>query len=98
MDNPIHVEVHFFASFRTLAGKNKLILEMVSGHTVQVAFFKIVSMLPVLKSHWLDQNNQPQIYVHIYLNQKDVSTLLQGMQSPLKDGDILDFIPPVAGG
>jgi molybdopterin converting factor small subunit len=94
----MQIEVNLFASFKALAGTNKLTLELKQGQTIQDAFFLIISDKPILKTHWLDQNGCTQIYVHIYLNRNDVSLLPSGMQTELQDADILDFIPPVAGG
>ncbi|PKN89594.1 MAG: molybdopterin synthase sulfur carrier subunit [Chloroflexi bacterium HGW-Chloroflexi-7] len=81
-----------------LAGKNILSLEMESGQSVLDAFYRVLEMVPALKPHWLDHEGQPQVFVHVFLNGDDASTLAQGMQTPLHDGDCLDFIPPVAGG
>jgi molybdopterin converting factor small subunit len=81
-----------------LAGKNCLSLEMKNGQSIMDAFFRVLEMAPVLKPHWLDHEGQPQVFVHVFLNGDDASTLTQGMQTTLNDGDCLDFIPPVAGG
>jgi molybdopterin synthase sulfur carrier subunit len=98
MGYEMHIEVNLFATFKALANKDKLILEFKPGQTIQEVFFIVLNTLPALKAHWVDQNGQPQTYVHIYLNNNDITTLSQGIHTPLKDGDVLDFIPPVAGG
>lgn len=81
-----------------LAGKNSLSLEIESGQSVLDAFYHVLEMAPVLKSHWLGLDGQPQVFVHVFLNGNDAATLADGMQTKLCDGDCLDFIPPVAGG
>lgn len=94
----VQVEAHLFATFKAIAGKNKIILEVLPGQTIEDACFALLTSLPMLRSHWLDMNGQLQQYVHIYLNQSDSATLPDGILTELQDGDILDFIPPVAGG
>lgn len=81
-----------------LAGKSSLLLEMQNGQSILDAFSMVLQMVPVLKPHWLDQDGQPHVYVHVFLNGDDASTLPDGMKTVLHDGDSLDFIPPVAGG
>jgi molybdopterin converting factor small subunit len=81
-----------------LAGTSGLLLEMQNGQSIMDAFFMVLQKLPTLKPHWLDKNGQQQVYVHVFLNGNDAATLADGMQTQLKDGDSLDFIPPVAGG
>ncbi|PKN88945.1 MAG: hypothetical protein CVU45_07590, partial [Chloroflexi bacterium HGW-Chloroflexi-7] len=93
-----NITVNLIATFKMLAGKNNLPLEMKSGQSVLDAFYRVLEMAPVLKPHWLGQDGQPQVFVHVFLNGNDAATLADGMQTKLHDGDCLDFIPPVAGG
>jgi molybdopterin synthase sulfur carrier subunit len=86
------------ATFKMLAGKNSLPLEMDNGQSVLDAFFRVLEMVPALKPHWLDQEGQPHVFVHVFLNGDDAATLQDGLNTRLNDGDCLDFIPPVAGG
>jgi len=97
-NNQVQVEAHLFATFKALAGRSKIILELQSGQTIHDAYYSLLQALPMLRSHWLDSTGHPQQYVHVYLNQQDSTTLPDGMLTKIQDGDILDFIPPVAGG
>lgn len=94
----LNIKVNLFATFKVLAGKSSLVLKMEKGQSVLDAFFLVLQATPALNAHWLDQNGQPHIYVHAFLNGDDVSTLMDGMKTKLQEGDCLDFIPPVAGG
>lgn len=94
----LNIKVNLIATFKVLAGKNSLVLKMENGQSVLDAFFLVLQHIPALKPHWLDQNGLPHIYVHVFLNGDDVSTLMDGMRTKLQEGDCLDFIPPVAGG
>ena len=94
----IKIQVTLLATFKMLAGRNHLSLQMESGQSILDAFFMVLEQVPSLRSHWLDPEGQPRNYVHIFLNGEDADTLPAGLETTLKDGDALDFIPPVAGG
>ena len=94
----ITIEVNLIATFKMLAGLSRLIIEMEIGQTILDAFFLVLKKVPALSPHWLDQDGQPQVYVHAFINGDDVYTLPAGMKTLLSEGDSLDFIPPVAGG
>ena len=96
--NTLNITVNLIATFKALAGKSSLVLQPENGQSITDAFFQVLQAVPALKPHWLDQDGQPHIYVHVFLNGDDVSTLADGMSTRLSDGDVLDFIPPVAGG
>jgi len=92
------VEVNLFATFKAIAGKKQLFFPVLPGQTIQDTLFAVLEELPTLRPHWLDTDGHPRPYVHIYLNQADSATLPDGLRTIVRDGDILDFIPPVAGG
>lgn len=94
----LNINVNLIATFKMLAGINSLQLKMEKGQSIMDAFFMVLQRVPALKPHWLDQDGQQQIYVHVFLNGDDAATLPDGMKTKMKDGDSLDFIPPVAGG
>jgi MoaD family protein len=94
----MRVDVNLIATFKMLAGKSHIPLDLDSGQTVSDAFHKVLKLAPVLKPHWLDHDGHPHVYVHVFLNGDDASTLVDGLETRLNEGDVLDFIPPVAGG
>jgi molybdopterin converting factor small subunit len=81
-----------------LAGKSTLSLEMESGQSILDAFLVVLQKVPALSPHWLGQDGLPQVSVHVFVNGNDAMTLTEGLNTPLNDGDCLDFVPPVAGG
>ena len=58
----------------------------------------IIVTIPTLKTIWLDEKGEIQNYVYGLINGVDVSTLPEGWSTKLKPEDVLDFLPPVAGG
>ncbi len=81
------MQANLYATFR-----------MPAGATVRAAVEAIVTQLPVLGSHWLNEAGEIHAHVHIFLNDEDVSTLPSGLDTVLQRNDGLEFFPPVAGG
>jgi molybdopterin synthase sulfur carrier subunit len=92
------IRVNLIATFRLAAGVRSFDLELPPGATVIDAVRRITERYPALRSHWLDSAGELHAHVHIFLNSTDTSTLPGGNLSPLPEGAVLDFIPPVAGG
>ncbi len=92
------MQVNLYATFRLIAGARSLELDMPEGVTVRQAVDEILVRLPDLRPHWVNAQNEIHAHVHGFVNGKDVSTLPQGWDTPLRKGDVLDFFPPVAGG
>lgn len=92
------MQANLYATFRLLAHTKTLTVPLTAGSTVMQAVEAVISELPVLRSHWLDQDGSLHAHVHVFVNGNDVATLEQGMETPLQSTDVLDFFPPVAGG
>jgi MoaD family protein len=90
--------VNFYATFRVQAGVKSIELEVPSGSTMLQVVEAIISNIPSLKSIWLDEKGEIQNYVYGFINGVDVSTLADGWETKLNPEDVLDFLPPVAGG
>ena len=50
-----------------------------------------------LRERVLDERGQVRQFVNLFLGSKNVRTL-QGLETPVHDGDVLSIIPAVAGG
>jgi molybdopterin converting factor small subunit len=94
----MQIEVNLTASYKIVAGRNSLKLDLQEGSTVQDAFYLIVKKIPGLKIHWLDKEGTPAASVHIFLNGDDISTLTDGFETRLVDRDLLEFTPPLSKG
>ncbi len=93
------INVKFFATFRDLLGLKELQLETGSKENL-----KLIDLLESLfqrfgenfRSKILENGNiRPK--VNIMINGRNIK-FLDGVNSPLKDGDIVAIFPPVAGG
>jgi len=52
---------------------------------------------PGLKERLCDESGEIRRFVNVYVNGEDVR-FLQGLATPLKDGDEVSIVPAVAGG
>jgi molybdopterin converting factor small subunit len=52
---------------------------------------------PLLKKHLLSDDQQLRPFVNVFLGDENIKEL-QGIETPLKEDDILLIIPSIAGG
>jgi len=69
----------------------------VQGATVGKALDDLVAQFPDLKKHLFSETDELRPFVNLFLGDEDVRHL-QGMDTPLEDGDKLMIIPSIAGG
>lgn len=94
----ITIKVNLYATFKLIAGQKKFTLLLPEQTTVQKAVMLFLESVPILRPHWLNQQDELHAHVHTFLNGIDISTLPSGLETRVTDGDTLEFIPPVAGG
>lgn len=69
----------------------------VSGENVGAALKDLVRQHPQLKKHLFNEADELRPFVNLFLGDEDVRHL-QGVDTPLKEGDKLMIIPSIAGG
>ncbi len=94
----MNITIHLFATFKVIAGQKQFEISLPEDTTIIKAIHVVVEQVPLLKSHWINEDNELHAHVHVFLNGKEVPTLPHGWDTVLNSGDTLDFIPPVAGG
>lgn len=94
----MQISVHLFATYRNLIGKRFFNLEVPEDCDVQTAVDQIMTDYPILKVHWCNQAGELMPHLFIILNHEDIASLPDGLNTLLKEGDELDFVPPVGGG
>ena len=92
------MQIHLYATFRLIAGVKTIALDLPPGSTVQQAIQESVRKFPALRRHWLNEQGELHAHVHILLQGNDITTLPDGLQTPLAADAELDIFPPVAGG
>jgi molybdopterin synthase sulfur carrier subunit len=92
------VTVKFVGAFRSISGKNKFTLTLENSVPLREVVKKIVEELPKLKRTLIDlELEDPKPNSLILVNGKEIS-VLNGLDTVLKDGDELVFVPVVHGG
>ncbi len=90
--------VNLYATFRLIAGVRSIEIDLPVGATACQAVEAILEKIPALKTHWQNDRGEMHAHVHGFVNGQEIPTLPQGWDTMLYETDVLDFIPPVAGG
>ena len=69
----------------------------VAGSDVAAAMRDLVEQYPTLKQHLYNGDGNLRNFVNLFLGQDNIKDL-QGLETPLNEGDILRLIPSIAGG
>lgn len=89
------VKIEVFATLRELIGKE--VLEMENVNNVGELFESLIEMFGMNVKEILMEGDKIKEFVKILVNGKDIRNL-RGMETELKDGDVISIFPPVAGG
>ena len=90
--------VRFIGSLRASSKKTEMKLKMEKTISLKKVIAKIVEEQPRLKRALIDPElGDPRTNTIMLVNGKDIS-VLKGMETMLKDGDELVFVPVVHGG
>jgi len=69
----------------------------VEGKTVAEALAKLDELYPGIRERICEPDGRVRRFVSIFVNGKDIRSL-QGVETPLADGDEVGIIPAMAGG
>ena len=69
----------------------------VEARTVKEAIEKLEEMYPGFKERILDEKGNLRRFVNLYVNDEDIR-FLKGVDTDLKEGDVLSIVPAIAGG
>lgn len=67
------------------------------GVTLSACIENLESNYPGMRERLLDDGGQIRRFVNVYVNGDDVR-FMDGLATPLKDGDEVSIVPAVAGG
>ena len=68
-----------------------------TGSNVSELFDSLEENCPGIKSRLCDETGQARRFLNFYVNSEDIR-FLDGINTPLKDGDEVSIVPAVAGG
>ena len=69
----------------------------VIGSDVAAAMQNLVEQYPTLEQHLYNGKGEMRAFVNLFLGENNIKDL-QGLDTPLSDGDTLRLIPSIAGG
>lgn len=94
----IVVTFKFLGSLRNISRKSKITLNFEAPISLREAVKRIIEELPTLQKALIDQElGDPRPNSLILVNGKEISTL-KGLETVLRDGDNVVFIPVLHGG
>jgi sulfur-carrier protein len=91
----VSVSVRIPAQLRTLSGGSGEVA--LSGSTVAEVLKDLDSSHPCFSDRLFDDSGSLRRFVNIFLADEDVR-FLQGLDTPVADGQTLSIVPAVAGG
>ena len=89
------VEIKLPTVLRTIADGQATV--SVDGTTVGEVFTTLVDRYPGLRANLLDDAGGLHKFVNVYKDDDDIR-YLDGLDTAVKDGDVLSILPAVAGG
>jgi adenylyltransferase/sulfurtransferase len=69
----------------------------VQGATVESAMHSLIEQFPSMQPHLYNGQGELRPFVNLFLGEDNIKDL-QGLSTPLQDGDRILLIPSIAGG
>lgn len=91
------IAVKFFASFRDIVGRKGMDVEYRYGMTLGELLHDLCSSSEPLNRACFEEGGELRDYVKLLVNGHNIA-FLDGLETMLKDGDVIAVFPPVAGG
>jgi len=90
-------KLKLFATLRDIAGTKEIIVPFTDGQTVRQLVSDIQEVCPELGNYMVDDHGELNGLVHILVHGRHVQWL-DGMDTTIRESDIVTLIPPTAGG
>jgi molybdopterin synthase sulfur carrier subunit len=92
------VKVNFYATLRNVIGAKMVEFDLPAGATLSDLLDEMLRRYPALRPELLNAQGEMFAHVHMFLNGRDAPFLEQGMQTPLRQDDVVGVFPAVGGG
>ncbi len=89
------VNVRIPSVLRTLTSGQETI--EVAAVSVDDALAKVEALHPGIKARLCDENGKLRRFINVFVGEEDIR-FLDGQATAVKDGDLIDIVPAIAGG
>ena len=90
------MRVDFYGIYRSLVGAKSI--EVESGLNVRQILDIVVARYPTLRHELLDLHGQLYPWVPVYVNGRNPRLWADGLERPIRAGDVLSIFSPLASG
>ncbi len=87
----------FFGQFKQISNEREIEYEIEKSIFINEFLIQVIEQFPKMKELLFDENDQLHNWISILKNGRNIKAL-EGIKTPLENGDILAIFPPVAGG
>ena len=91
------MRVRVFGTLRPLVGGKELDVDVDAGQTVRDVLAALAAEHPTLGERVLDDGGELQKSVHVLVNGRSVK-FLDGLDTAVRDGDLMALFPAIGGG
>jgi molybdopterin synthase sulfur carrier subunit len=91
------MRVKIFAMLKQFVGVGEIEVGLEGGDTVGSVLARLVVDYPVLAERIFDDDGNLEGYINVFVNRRGIR-FLEGVNTGLKESDVLAIFPPVAGG
>jgi len=91
------MRVRVFGTLRPLVGGKELDVVVDAGDTVREVLKDVAAEYPALGERLLDDGGEVQKWVHVLVNGRSVQ-FLEGLETAVRDGDLMALFPAIRGG
>jgi molybdopterin synthase sulfur carrier subunit len=89
--------IKLLATLRDLTGKKTITVPFREGQTVRELLDDLTDIEPNLKNEIINEHGEMTGMVHILVHGRNIEWL-QGLDTTMREKDIITFLPPSAGG
>ena len=92
------MNVHFYATLRSIVGQKTIQVDMPNGSTAQQLIDLVVSDYPDLGPELLDEDGNFHSHMKMFINGREAVYLDDKFGYVMQPTDKVDIFPPVGGG
>ncbi len=92
------MDVHFYATLRTIIGKKTVTVEMPPNTTALELIELVSDQYPALRAELLDAQNRFQQHMKMFINGREAVYFEDKFDTIINPDDKIDVFPPVGGG